>query len=91
LPYNKTDLERILGSPRRIRILREMVRNQGPLSVYRIRVLTGLRTGDVKKHLQILVDAGIVREMKMNDQRIYMLDGENPVVKALIELFKVSL
>lgn len=90
MPNDKVNLEKILGSPRRVRILREMARNPIPLSVYKIRVLTGLRTEDVKKHLRILIDAGIVRELRIDDQRTYLLDREQPVVKALINIFELS-
>ena len=90
MPSNQINLEKALGSPGRIRILVEMARNPRSISAYKLRRLTGLRGEDVKKHLQILVESGIVKELKVDHQRMYILDQENPVVDALINLFKLS-
>jgi DNA-binding transcriptional ArsR family regulator len=83
-------LERVFGSPGRIRILLELARNPRSLSVYRLRMRTGLRSEDIKKHLRILVDSGMVEELQVGHQRMYMLHHESPLVQALIDLFKVS-
>jgi len=87
---SKVDLERVLGSPGRVRLLIEMARNPASMSMYRLRAATGLRREDIKKHLKILMESGLVREFHVDNKRMYLLDLENPVVKALIELFKVS-
>jgi len=87
---SKVDLERVLGSPGRVRLLIEMARNPVSMSIYRLRAATGLRREDIKKHLKILMEGGLVRELHVDNKRMYMLDLENPVVKALIELFRAS-
>ena len=87
---SKVDLERVLGSPGRVRILIQMARNPVSMSIYRLRAATGLRREDIKKHLRILMESGLVRELHVDNKRMYVLDLENPVVEKLIELFKVS-
>ena len=87
---SKVDLERVLGSPGRVRLLIEMARNPVSMSMYRLRAATGLRREDIKKHLKILMESGLVRELHVDNKRMYLLDLENPVVKTLIELFRAS-
>ena len=87
---SKIELERVLGSPGRVRLLIEMARNPVSMSIYRLRAATGLRREDIKKHLKILMEGGLVGELHVDNRRMYMLDLENPVVKALIELFRAS-
>ena len=87
---SKIELERVLGSPGRVRLLIEMARNPVSMSIYRLRAATGLRREDIKKHLKILMESGLVRELHVDNKKMYMLDLENPVVMALIELFRAS-
>jgi DNA-binding transcriptional ArsR family regulator len=90
LPSNPIDLEKALGSPGRVRILIEMARNPTSLSVYRLRKLTGLRREDIKRHLQTLVESGVVKEVRAGPGRRYMLNRESPVFEPLLELFRAS-
>jgi len=85
------EIEEVLGSSGRIRILKFLIRNptdEPALSIFRLRTLTGLRGGNVEKHLEALVKWGWVEEIPIDGGKKYKLKRENPKVKALIGYFR---
>lgn len=85
------EIEEVLGSSGRLRILKFLVKNptnEPSLSPFRLRTLTGLRGGNVEKHMETLVKWGWVEEIHLYGGKKYKLNRENPNVKALIEFFK---
>ncbi len=64
----------ILSEPSRLRLLRELL--QGPRTVTELIELTGLRQGNVSKHLGVLNHAGFVRRQQDgNFARYHLLDA----------------
>jgi len=85
------EIEEVLGSSGRLRILKCLIKNptnEPSLSPFRLRTLTGLRGGNVEKHMETLVKWGWVEEIHFPGGKKYKLKRENPNVKALIEFFK---
>jgi DNA-binding transcriptional ArsR family regulator len=85
------EIEKVLGSSGRLRILKYLVKNptnEPSLSPFRLRTLTGLRGGNVERHMETLVKWGWVEEVHLYGGKKYKLKRENPKVKALIVFFK---
>ena len=85
------EIEEVMGSKGRLRVLKFLVRNpkgEPALSVFRLKMLTGLRGRNVEKHLETLVEWGWVEEIPTLGGRKYRLKRENPRVEALIKFFK---
>jgi DNA-binding IclR family transcriptional regulator len=89
----EADIERILSSVGRLRIMKylgENPRKEASLSLYRLRVLTGLKLSDIRRHIDLLVKYGWVKEVGIRDQNKYQLNWESPIVKALFSLYEVA-
>jgi len=84
------DVESLLGSVCRLRILKRLAESPGEeaLTLYRLRVLTGIGSSDLRRHVDELVRSGLLKEVKLCSNRKYALDRSNPAVTALINLFK---
>ena len=85
------ELEEVLGSSGRLRILKYLIKNptnEPALTVSRLKILTGLRRGNVEKHLETLVRWGWVEEIPIDGGRKYKLKKENPRLDVLIRFFK---
>jgi len=91
LKASASEVEEVLGSVGRVRVLKYLVRNprnELALTVFRLRTLTGLRGRNVERHLETLVKWGWVEEVRVDGGRKYRLKRENPKVEALIEFFR---
>jgi len=91
LTSEETDVERLLGSVCRLRILKRLAESPGgeeAVTLYRLRVLTGIGSSDLRRHVNELVRSGLLKEVKLCSNRKYALDRSNPAVTALINLFK---
>jgi Fic family protein len=85
------ELEEVLGSSGRLRILKYLIKNptnEPSLTVSRLKILTGLRRGNVEKHLENLVMWGWVEEITINGGKKYKLKRENPKLHLLIRFFR---
>lgn len=83
--------ERVLGSIGRLRILRVMAENprlEASFSLYRLKALTGIGDSSLKVHLAILTRHGLVEEVRLDHQRRYRLIRGDPLVEALIQVFR---
>ena len=90
---SEPDVERDLGSVGRLRILRYLARSprgEASLSLYRLRVLTGLRLPDIRSHLELLVGHGWVMEVEAGTQKKYLLNMDAPHVRVLVGLFEAA-
>ncbi len=80
-----------MGSVGRLRILKYLARNperEASLSIYRLKVLTGLGGSSLKAYLRSMIRHGFVREVEINHERKYALNRDNPAVQHLIRLFE---
>lgn len=86
-----SDFERSLGSIGRLKILRclmESLRDDESFSIYRLKTLTGICPHDLKKHLQVLVELGLVRKIEQGSQTRYMVEKWNPIITSLAQVLK---
>jgi len=77
-----------LGSAGRLRILRILASNESPSQTkYGLEKLTGLSPVYVRKHLNVLMKTGWVKELNYSPP-VYTLDLDNLSVKALVDFFR---
>ncbi|MBS7637835.1 hypothetical protein KEJ49_02950 [Candidatus Bathyarchaeota archaeon] len=84
--------ERVLGSIGRLRILRVMAENprlEASFSLYRLKALTGIGDSNLKIHIATLMRYGLVEEVRLGHQRRYRLVRGEPLVEALIQVFRI--
>ncbi len=84
--------ERVLGSIGRLRILRVMAENprlEASFSLYRLKALTGIGDSNLKSHIATLIRYGLVEEVRLDHQRRYRLVRGEPLVEALIQVFRI--
>jgi len=79
------DLERLLSSKGRIRILK-LLFSEGQANISRIIKETGLHYRLAMRHLEELKRLGIVAEKKYGKLRIFEVDLTDPKISALKEL-----
>ena len=85
------EIEEVLGSSGRLRILKFLVKNptsEPALTVSRLKILTGLRRGNVEKHLEKLMKWGWVEEIPIDGGKKYKLKRENSKVNVTIKYFR---
>jgi DNA-binding MarR family transcriptional regulator len=85
------ELEEALGSGGRLRILKYLIKNptnEPSLTVSRLKILTGLKRGNVVKHLETLVRWGWIEEIPIYGGKKYKLKKENSKLDILIRFFK---
>jgi len=85
------EIEEAIGSGGRLRVLKFLVKNptsEPSLTVSRLKTLTGLRRGNVGRHLETLVKWGWVEEISIDGGKKCKLRTERPEVGALIKFFK---
>ncbi len=81
------DLERLLSSRGKVRVLKVLLR-EGQANITRIVKETGLNHALVERHLKDLVDMGIVQERKYGRMRVFMVDLRDPKVSGLSEVLR---
>jgi len=84
---DKFNLEEILGSKVRIRILKVLFK-LGETNITRIARETNTHFSLVEKHLQRLKEIGIVEEKRIGRIRLFGLNYSDPKVHLLIELIR---
>lgn len=80
-------LEDVLGARNKIKLLRLLINND-LISFSEIRKKLGLNHVTLKEYLNMLIEAGIVKEYEISRFRIYSIRKEDPRVKSIIMLFK---
>lgn len=81
------DLERLLASRGKVRILRLLLR-EGQANITRIVRETGLNHELAERHLADLVNMGLVQERRYGRMRMFMVDMRDPRVSGLYELIR---
>ncbi|MCG2882252.1 MAG: winged helix-turn-helix domain-containing protein [Acidilobus sp.] len=81
------DLERLLSSKGRLRVLKVLL-SEGQANITRIVKETGLNHSLVERHLSDLVSMGIVQEKRYGRMRVFMVDLRDPKVSGLYELLR---
>ena len=79
-------IEKVLGSKGKVRILKVLSR-KGAMNVTRIAKEVGLNYRATIKHLSELVEAGVIKEVKLGRLRIFMIDESNPLGRRIKDLF----
>ena len=80
--------ERVLGSIPKLRILRALARGGEALSRYEVKRLSGVNYPEVSRHLNELVELGLVRKLDYTDPERYVLNLEDDAARLLVELFR---
>ncbi|MFZ8793774.1 MAG: ArsR/SmtB family transcription factor [Acidilobaceae archaeon] len=81
------ELERLLASKGRVRILRILL-NEGQVNISRLIRETGLHHRLVVKHLEELKRMGLVEERRYGRLRIYEINLRDPRVSALRDIIR---
>ncbi|MCE4599864.1 MAG: winged helix-turn-helix domain-containing protein [Desulfurococcales archaeon] len=81
------DIERLLSSKGRVKILRLLL-DRGQLNISRIIRETGLHHKLVVKHLNELIDMGLVVERRYGRMRLFEADLTNPKISAIREILR---
>jgi DNA-binding transcriptional ArsR family regulator len=82
------DIEQVLGSKLRVKILK-ILAQVGELNVSEIARRLGVNYNAAKKHLKILEDGDILRRKEFGRIRLYRLDEHSPRARALQKLMEV--
>lgn len=64
-----------LGDPTRLKLVAVLCAG-GALSIAQLTANTDISRQGVTKHLQVLADAGLVRDLKLGRERLWQLDPE---------------
>lgn len=81
------DVEQVLGSKLRVKILKILAR-VGELNVSEIARRLGVNYNTTHRHLKILEDGGILRHKEFGRIRLYRFDERSPKARALQKLME---
>jgi predicted transcriptional regulator len=76
------EVETLFSSYGRTRVL-EIMLESGELNISEITRRSGLSHSSTAKHLEFLVDYGLLQEKRFNRIRIFKVDYSNPLVSVL--------
>ena len=77
-----------IGDPSRLRILLALWKSDRELRVYKICRFTGLGRSSVKRHLDRLVESGLVSKKIYGEIALYSVNKRNPRSNALANFFE---
>lgn len=77
-----------IGNPSRLKILLSLWKSGRELRVYMICRLTGLGRSSVRRHLNNLVESGLVTKKIYGEIILYSLNRDNPRLNALVSFFR---
>lgn len=80
-------LSTLLSTPGAVRVLRELLQAEGPLSVSALAAGTGLSTQGVRNTLVLLRQGGLVEQLGEGRSRLYRADVGHPLYVPLGSLF----
>ena len=76
-----------IGNSSRLRILLALWKSGQELRVYRVCCSTGLGRSSARRHLNNLVESGLVTKNVYGEIVLYSLNKVNPRLKALVKFF----
>ncbi|MBM4401268.1 MAG: winged helix-turn-helix transcriptional regulator [Crenarchaeota archaeon] len=76
-----------IGNSSRLKILLVLWKADKELTVYKVCQRTGLGRSSTSRHIQNLVEIGIVSRRIYGEIPLYTLNGNDPRAKAIVELF----
>jgi DNA-binding HxlR family transcriptional regulator len=79
------DVEAVLGSKGRLRIIRELAGSQQPLTLYHLERRTGIRRKTLKSDLTALIESGFVEEVSIAGVKKYALSVDREEVRELLD------
>jgi len=82
---NKVKIEEVLASKGRVKVLKVII-NSGEINLTQILHTTGLNYRTVIRHINFLVRAGLIEELRIGRARIYRPKWVDPRIKLLEEL-----
>lgn len=80
-------LLKVIGNASRLKILLALWKYNKELRIYKICQFTGLGRSAVRRHIQVLVESGIVSKKLYGEIPLFTINVRNPIVLALIEFF----
>ena len=85
---NKTEIEDVLSSRGRVRILK-LLAELGELNVSAISRTINLNHSAVKEHLRFLTEVGLIKEKRFGRILIYQFEEKNILAQSLKQVFKI--
>jgi len=82
---NRIKMEEILASKGRVKVLKAII-SSGEINLTQILHMTGLNYRAVIRHINFLVRAGLIEELRIGRARIYRPRWIDPRIKLLEEL-----
>jgi len=83
-----TNLIQSVGNASRLKILLALWKSSGELRLYKICQNTGLERSSVQRHLNNLVENGLVNKKIYGQIVLYSINRDNPKLNALATFFK---
>ena len=77
----------VIGNASRLKILLALWKYNKELKIYKICQFTGLGRSAVRRHIQVLVENGLVSKKIYGEIPLYSINKENPITKALTDFF----
>jgi len=77
----------VIGNASRLKILLALWKYNKELKIYKICQFTGLGRSAVRRHIQVLVENGLVSKKIYGEIPLYSINMENPITKALTDFF----
>jgi len=79
------DVESVLGSRGRLRIIKALAESQHPLTLYYLERRTGIRRKTLKPDLTALIESGFVEEVSLAGVKKYALSVDREEVRQLLD------
>ena len=77
----------VIGNASRLKILLALWKHNKELRIYKICQFTGLGRSAVRRHIEVLVESGLVSKKLYGEIPLYSINEKNTVANALIEFF----
>ena len=77
----------VIGNASRLKILLALWKYNKELKIYKICQFTGLGRSAVRRHIQVLVENGLVSKKIYGEIPLYSINKENLITKALTDFF----
>jgi len=87
LSVAQKQLLEVIGNASRLKILLALWKYNKELRIYKICQFTGLGRSAVRRHIQVLVESGLVSKKLYGEIPLYTINQDNFVVRALTEFF----
>jgi len=84
----RAPLNRLFGTEANVRILRELVRSEAPLSASQLAAASQLGLAGITKAVNGLIASGIVERVGTNTRSPVRIRGDHPLTTAITDLFR---